>query len=249
MISLSISTTTVYNSEDLIAFISRPENFVFLIIATAPMLGILWFIHKMMPNLRNSQTVRRWHYTQYFCYFLFIISKCYIVAYILVETDMDTVYLFANTLTAMSIGVTAFLSSGRRVSELEEQGYSRYGGQSTLTWRRGLAFVLATDIIVLFLTLMMIPFVGGVTIFICFSGGIMFGLFLLSKALFLLQGSHMKGASQQVNQIELTKEDYIIGGMRVIYVDFSFVLMLFLFVMLSMVKVFTAAHDDKKTPV
>ena len=69
-----------------------------------------------------------------------------------------------------------------------------------------------------------------VTIFVCLAAALLFGFFLLNKAFSLLHNNYSH---------DLMKDDYIIGSLT-IYVDFGFVLLIMLFIMLAMIKSFTS---------
>jgi hypothetical protein len=83
-----------------------------------------------------------------------------------------------------------------------------------------------------------------ITIVICLLGGIFFGIFLLNKAFFLLLPAQQRSVSNHQSSSELTKEDSVIGCISLIYVDFGFVLLLFLFVMLAMIKYYLNGFDS-----
>lgn len=110
---LSAFIIFVYNEINLTKWFGDRNNVLYFIFAAFVMLGILMFIHTGMHTTRKSVSLRKWHYIQYICYFLFMISECWIVAFIMATTDDGTVAVFANTLTAMSIAITAFLSSSK----------------------------------------------------------------------------------------------------------------------------------------
>lgn len=67
-----------------------------------------------------------------------------------------------------------------------------------------------------------------VTILVCMAAALLFGFFLLNKTFSLLHNNYSH---------DLTREDYIIGCLT-IYVDFGFVLLIMLFIMLAMIKGF-----------
>ena len=69
-----------------------------------------------------------------------------------------------------------------------------------------------------------------VTILVCMVGGLLFGVFLLAKAFSLLTNKYSHA---------LTKDDFVIGSLT-IYVDFGFILLVMLFIMLAMIKSFTS---------
>lgn len=64
-----------------------------------------------MEPLRRKLKTRHWHWIQNFTYLMSIVSEGWIIAFVLVNTDDATVFLFTNTLTAIVFSVTVFLSS------------------------------------------------------------------------------------------------------------------------------------------
>lgn len=75
-----------------------------------------------------------------------------------------------------------------------------------------------------------IDYMQSITLFIGLAGGGCFGGFLLSKA-FDLTGNMHKGSGSV-----LTREDAMVGFIRLIYADFGFVLLIGLLVMLGTLK-------------
>ena len=75
-----------------------------------------------MPALRRHLDVKHWRTFQHVVYLLFMVSEGWVVAYVLAKTDGSTAFLFTNTLTAMVIAVSAFLSSGRTSPNSLEEG-------------------------------------------------------------------------------------------------------------------------------
>lgn len=148
----------------------------------------------------------------YICWWLFTISESWVCAYLLAKTDSSTVFLFTETLTSMVLAVSLFLN------------------QNILTWLRGLMFLLGMIIFMFSLSVSLLNYTDIVTILVCMIGGLLFGLFLLAKAFSLLQNKYSHA---------LTKDDYIIGSLT-IYVDFGFILLVMLFIMLAMIKSFTS---------
>jgi hypothetical protein len=68
-----------------------------------------------------------------------------------------------------------------------------------------------------------------ITILICIVGGLLFGGFLLLKTFTLLTNKYSHA---------LSREDYVIGCLT-LYVDFGFVLLIMMFIMLAMIRSFT----------
>ena len=98
-----------------------------------------------------------------------------------------------------------------------------------LTWAKGLIFIIGMIGVMFLLSVLTLNYTDMITILICMSGGFLFGVFLLHKAFTLLQNrySHI-----------LHRDDYVIGSLT-IYVDFGFVLLIMMFIMLAMIKSFT----------
>jgi len=72
-------------------------------------------------------------------------------------------------------------------------------------------------------------FVDFGTIFIGFLGGALLGVFMINKAMFLLSG----------NTDIVLLNDYLLGFIKLVYLDFGFVLLILSLVMLSMIEIFT----------
>ena len=83
-------------------------------------------------------------------------------------------------------------------------------------------------------SVVMLSSVDVITILLCLSGGIFFGIYLLSKMFQMMEGKYT---------IPLRQDDYLIGSLS-IYVDFGFVLLLILFVMLAMIKSFVSYETE-----
>ena len=146
----------------------------------------------------------------YICYTFFTLSECWVVGWLLANTDNSTVFLFAGNLTANILAISIFLHS------------------EILTWFRGICALVIMSTVMFILAILTLNFADMVTIVVCMIGGLLFGVFLLHKAFTLINNryGHM-----------LYKTDYIIGSLT-IYVDFGFVLLLMLFIMLAMIKNF-----------
>lgn len=134
------------------------------------------------------------------------------IAFLLATTDGSTVFVFTITLTAMVIALTLFLHT------------------NTLNWLRGILSLLLMTGIIFTVSILTLNYTDLITILLCMTGGLMFGVFILSKAFSLLSNRYSHA---------LTKDDYVIGSLTV-YVDFGFVLLLMLFIMLAMIKSFTS---------
>ena len=127
-------------------------------------------------------------------------------------TESSTVFLFAVTLTSMVLAISIFLNT------------------NTLTWTRGLLSLMLMIIGMFLISVLTLNYTDIVTILVCLIGGLLFGVFLLNKAFSLLYNRYSH---------DLMRDDYIIGSLT-IYVDFGFVLLIMLFIMLAMIKSFTS---------
>ena len=105
---------------------------------------------------------------------------------------------------------------------------------SDLSYKRGLWIIIITAILVSSVSIITLNYTDGITIAICITGGLFFGIFLLSKAILLIDPKLTNSKNSQIT--ELSKEDYVIGCLSLVYVDFGFVLLLLIFVMLAMIK-------------
>lgn len=100
-----------------------------------------------------------------------------------------------------------------------------------VNWLRG-AVAMTLMLIIMFslsVTTLDFSYTDMLTILLCLLGGLMFGIFLLNKAFMLSQNKYSH---------TLTKDDYVIASLT-IYVDFGFILLLMLFIMLATIKSFT----------
>lgn len=143
---------------------------------------------------------------------MFTLAECWVVAFLLAVTDSSTVFLFTTTLTSMVVAISLFLNT------------------NCLSWLRGLIALLMMIVVMFLLSVMTLNYTDIVTICVCMIGGLLFGVFLLHKAFQLLTNKYTHS---------LTRDDYVIGSLT-IYVDFGFVLLVMLFIMLAMIKTFTA---------
>lgn len=166
---------------------------------------VLMMVHTALDFVRKPPQ-------SYICYIMFTLSECWVVAFFLASTDGSTVFLFASTLTAMVLAISIFLNT------------------NTLNWLRGIIALVLMDGFMFLVSVLTLNYTDLITILVCMIGGLMFGVFLLSKAFSLLQNQYSHA---------LTREDYVIGSLT-IYVDFGFVLLLMLFIMLAMIKSFTS---------
>lgn len=191
----------VYNNVPFTNYIK--SNFFIFAISAFILLTVLFMVHIALDFVRKPPQ-------SYVCYFMFTLSECWVVAFILATTDGSTVFLFTSTVTGMVMAISLFLNT------------------NTLNWLRGVFALSLMLAFMFFLSVMTLNYADLVTIMVCMVGGLMFGIFLLSKAFQLLQGKYSHN---------LTKEDYVIGSLTV-YADFGFVLLLMLFIMLAMIKSF-----------
>lgn len=86
------------------------------------------------------------------------------------------------------------------------------------------------DLIVFMISVLTLNYTDIVTILVCLIGGLLFGFFLLNKVFTIINNTYSH---------DLNKEDFIIGSIT-IFVDFGFVLLLMLFIMLAMIKRFAS---------
>jgi len=157
----------------------------------------------------------------------------------MLKTDDSAVFFFANILTAMVYSVSLFLSSSSLPSHQTEEPLISTGGTDTqeaklaFTWKRAMGFIFSTLLFVLLACVVLVDmrYAQWVTLFLCLIGGLCFGCFIVYKAQSLLNA--------RARHHELCKDDAVIGCISLIYVDFGFVLLLFLFVMLGMIKALT----------
>ncbi len=191
----------VYNNVPFTDYIK--SNFFIFAISAFILLTVLFMVHIALDFVRKPPQ-------SYVCYFMFLISECWVVAFILATTDGSTVFLFTCTLTGMVFAISLFLNT------------------NTISWLRGLLSLVLMLILMFLISVLTLNYTDMVTILVCMTGGLMFGMFLLSKAFQLLQGKYSHN---------LNKDDYVIGSLT-IYADFGFVLLLMLFIMLAMIKSF-----------
>ena len=100
----------------------------------------------------------------------------------------------------------------------------------SVNWLRGSVAMCLMIVFMFVLSISFLNYTDMITIFLCMFGGLMFGIFLLNKAFMLTQNKYSHA---------LTKDDYVIASLT-IYVDFGFVLLIMLFVMLATIKQFTS---------
>ena len=101
---------------------------------------------------------------------------------------------------------------------------------NNLSWLHGIVALILMIVVVFLLSVMTLNYTDIITICVCLTGGLLFGIFLLHKSFQLLTNRYTHS---------LTKDDYVIGSLT-IYVDFGFVLLIMLFIMLAMIKSFTS---------
>lgn len=181
------------------------DNFFIFAISAFIFMTILLMVHVALDFVRKPPQ-------SYICYLLFTLSECWVAAFLLAATDGSTVFLFTVTLTSMVLAISLFLNT------------------NSLTWLRGLMALIAMIMLMFFVSVMTLNYTDMITIFVCMSGGLLFGVFLLHKSFQLLSNKYTHS---------LTRDDYVIGSLT-IYVDFGFVLLVMLFVMLAMIKSFTS---------
>jgi len=134
------------------------------------------------------------------------------VAFLLAYTDGSTVFLFAVMLTSNVFAVAIFLHT------------------KVLNWLRGIISLVMMASIMFVISYTTLNYTDLVTIMLCTIGGLLFGVYLLNKTFSLLQNKY---------DHELSRDDYVIGCLT-LYVDFGFVLLVMMFIMLAMIKSFTS---------
>ena len=202
-IMLGLFILFVYNDVGFTAYVRG--SFWLFAISAFMMMTVLLLVHISLEFVRRPPQ-------SYLCYFLFTLTECWVVAFVLATTDAATAFVFTVTATAVVLGITVFLHT------------------TTISYLRGALSVLLTGALIFGLCAATLNYADMVTILVCLTGGLMFGFFLLSKAFTWLQGR---------SNFLLTKDDYVIGSLT-IYVDFGFILLLMMFVMLAMIKSFLA---------
>ncbi|CDW90337.1 UNKNOWN [Stylonychia lemnae] len=183
------------------------ENFFIFAISAFVYMTVLMMVHTALDFVRKSPQCN-------ICYILFTISECLVVSFLLATTDGATVFLFTQCLTGIVLAITIFLYT------------------NNVSWLRGIAAIalMLISMFILSISTLNQDYTDMITILLCMVGGLMFGIFLLSKAFQIFQNNYTHA---------LTKDDYVIASMT-IYVDFGFVLLVMLFVMLATIKSFTS---------
>jgi hypothetical protein len=100
----------------------------------------------------------------YICYLMFTLSECWVLAFCLAKTEGSTVFLFAVTLTSQVLAISLFLMTDKR------------------TFARGIVALLTMTASMFTLSYMTLNYTDILTISVCMLGGLLFGIFLLSKA-------------------------------------------------------------------
>jgi len=200
-IILGLFILFVYNNVRFTEYVKG--SFWIFVISVFIMMTVLFLVHVSLEIMRKSPQ-------SYVCYFLFTLTECWVVAFILATTDASTAFVFTGTVTSMVLGITIFLHT------------------NTINYLRGFLSVVLMGALIFALCVATLNYTDMVTILVCLTGGLMFGVFLLSKAFTWIQGK---------SSLQLTKDDYVIGSLTV-YVDFGFILLLMMFVMLAMIKSF-----------
>lgn len=145
----------VYNNVPFTNYIK--SNFFIFAISAFILLTVLFMVHIALDFVRKPPQ-------SYVCYFMFTLSECWVVAFILATTDGSTVFLFTSTVTGMVMAISLFLNT------------------NTLNWLRGVFALSLMLAFMFFLSVMTLNYADLVTISVCMVGGLMFGIFLLSKA-------------------------------------------------------------------
>lgn len=91
-----------YNSLPFTNFIQK--NFFIFAIAAFAYLTVLMMVHVAYDFVRKSPWA-------YICYLMFTFAECWVVGWLLANTDDATVFLFAGNLTANILAISIFLHS------------------------------------------------------------------------------------------------------------------------------------------
>ena len=158
-IILGVFIVFVYNNVPFTDYVR--SNFFIFAISAFILLTVLFMVHIALDFVRKPPQ-------SYICYFMFTLSECWVVAFILATTDGSTAFLFACTVTGMVMAISLFLNT------------------NTLNWLRGIIALLLMTALMFLMSVMTLNYTDMVTILVCMTGGLMFGIFLLSKAFQLL---------------------------------------------------------------
>ncbi|CDW83882.1 UNKNOWN [Stylonychia lemnae] len=194
----------IYNSAQLTQIIKG--SFYLFAIAVFIYMAILMMVQNKNDFIMKSP------YSS-ICFLLFTISECFIVSFLLSTAHGTTVFLFAQYLTGIVLAITIFLNT------------------NNISWFRGIAATLLMLIFMFILSISTLnqDYTDMTAILICMLGGLMFGIYLLTKAFQILNHRYSH---------DLTIDDYVIGSMT-IYLDFGFVLLVIMFAMLLAIKEFS----------
>jgi len=223
--------------------------FAFLLVA------IFLMVHVLMHKLREKLPRKRWLMAQTLLFVFYIVAEAWVIGYLsLTFSKSGIVQLLSYMMSAMVWCTALYLSTGKPNNELSEnllppEAYDeddlQAGTQATkesyfqlsdlphlsLKLSTALAFLLGTLTACLLLSVLTYNFRDWVLLAISLLASSLFGLFLLHKAHLVLTG---KSAS-----LQLGKDDYIIGYIKLIYLDSAFFLLILLIVMLCMIENFT----------
>lgn len=97
---MGIFITYTYNNVPFTEFIG--QNFHLFAIAAFVLITILFMVHVALDLVRKPVY-------SHICYILFTLAECWVIAFLLANTDPSTVFLFATTLTAMVLAICIFI--------------------------------------------------------------------------------------------------------------------------------------------
>jgi hypothetical protein len=158
-IFLGVFITFVYNNVPFTEYVK--SNFFIFAISAFILMTVLFMVHIALDFVRKPPQ-------SYICYLMFMLSESWVVAFILASTDGSTAFLFTCTVTAMVLGISLFLNT------------------QTLNWIRGVVTLVLMACLMFLISVLTLNYTDLVTILVCMTGGLMFGVFLLSKAFALL---------------------------------------------------------------
>lgn len=154
-ILLSLFILFVYNNVPFTGYVK--ETFFIFAISAFIFLTVLMMVHIALEVIRKPPQ-------SYICYLMFTLSECWVVAFILATTDGSTVFLFTSTLTSMVIAIALFLHT------------------NVINWIRGIISLVLMGSLMFLICVLTLNYTDMITILVCLVGGLMFGIFLLSKA-------------------------------------------------------------------
>ena len=212
-------------------------------------------VQVLMHKLRVKLPRRQWLMVQTLLFPIITLAEAWIIGYLsLTFSQSGKVQLLSYMMSAMVWCTTLYLSTGKPSNDLtahllppedydednlqagtqaKKQSYFQLSDlpHLSLKLRTALTLLLATLTACLLLSILSFNYRDWVLLAISLLASSLFGLFLLNKAQQLV----LTGKSEDL----LGKDDYIIGYLKIVYLDSAFVLLILLIVMLCMVKEFT----------